>query len=282
MFLVVIDALSKWPEVSVMHTTANNTIDALHSLFARFGLPEQVVSDNGPQFVSDEISQFLNLNGINNIRSAPYHPSSNGLAERFIQTMKQALKASEAGRKSLPQRLAQFIFEYRASPHATTSSSPNQLFLGRQMRTRFDLLHPSVNSQVLAKQESQKLHHDLRSKSRDFAPDQHMMVRDYHLNANKWTRGKIINQLGPVTYEVETEGKIVKWHVDQLRSLPEVSPELDTGTTDPVEDNFVYPSSVEQKPNDGNPGPSESRYPQRGPLIDSTTDIIFKLSGEEM
>ena len=54
MFLVVIDAHLKWPEVSVMHsTTANNTIDALRSLFACFGFPEQVVSDNGPQFVSD-------------------------------------------------------------------------------------------------------------------------------------------------------------------------------------------------------------------------------------
>lgn len=176
--------------------------------------------------------------------------------------MKRALKASETGGKSLPQCLAQFLFEYRASPHATTSSSPSQLFFGRQIRTRFDLLRPSVNSQVLAKQASQKLHHDLRSKSRDFAPGQQVMVRDYHLNTNKWTRGKIINQLGPVTYEVETEGKIVKRHADQLRSLPEVSPEFDTGTTDPVEDNFVYPSPVEQKPNDGDPGPSESRYPQ--------------------
>ena len=188
--------------------------------------------------------------------------------------MKRALKASEAGGKLLSQCLAQFLFEYRASPHATTSSSPSQLFLGRQMRTRFDLLRPSVNFQVLAKQASQKLHHDLRSRLCNFAPGQHVMVLDYHLNANKWTRGKIINRLGPVTYEVETEGKIVKRHVDQL----------DTGTTDPVEDNFVYPSPVEQKPNDGNPGPSESRTLNEidSPLIDSTTDIIFDLSREEM
>ena len=89
MLFVLVDAHSKWPEVAIMSsTTSASTIEVLRSLFARYGLPEQVVSDNGPQFTSDEFAQFLKLNGVKHIRSAPYHPASNGQVERFIQTLK--------------------------------------------------------------------------------------------------------------------------------------------------------------------------------------------------
>ncbi len=82
MFLVVVDAHSKWPEVIQMSsTTSQNTIEALQALFARYGLPEQIVSDNGAQFTSQEFSDFVQANGIKHIRSAPYHPSTNGQAE---------------------------------------------------------------------------------------------------------------------------------------------------------------------------------------------------------
>ena len=60
MFLIVIDAFSKWPEVVVMNsTTTAKTIDELRVLFSRWGLPEQIVSDNGPQFKSEEFEFFL-------------------------------------------------------------------------------------------------------------------------------------------------------------------------------------------------------------------------------
>ena len=75
------------------NTTATVTIKELRQLFAAQGLPEQVVSDNGPQFASSEFSLFLKSNGVKHIRCAPYHPSSNGAVERFIQTFKKAMKA---------------------------------------------------------------------------------------------------------------------------------------------------------------------------------------------
>ena len=88
MFLV---AHSKWPEVIQMSsTTSQNTIKALQALFARYGLPEQIVSDNGAQFTSQEFSDFVQANGIRHIRSAPY-----GQPERFVQTFKRAMKAGE-------------------------------------------------------------------------------------------------------------------------------------------------------------------------------------------
>ena len=94
MFLVVVDAHSKWPEVvSVSSTTSSSTIEVLSDLFARFGIPEQIVSDNGAQFVSEEFQAFVRSNGILHLTSAPYHPATNGLAERAVQTFKQALRS---------------------------------------------------------------------------------------------------------------------------------------------------------------------------------------------
>ena len=84
-FFIVVDAHSKWPEVFEMtSTTAAKTIGVLRHLFLSHGLPEQVVSDNGPQFISEDFSTFMKSNAIKHIRCAPYHPSSNGAAERFV------------------------------------------------------------------------------------------------------------------------------------------------------------------------------------------------------
>ena len=81
MFLVVVDAHSKWPEVIQMpSTTSSKSIEALRNLFAKYSLPEQLVLDNGPQFASEEFADFMKANGIKHIRSAPYHPS----AKRFL------------------------------------------------------------------------------------------------------------------------------------------------------------------------------------------------------
>ena len=95
-FLVVVDAKSKWLEVIPMSsTTARATVDALRSLFAIHGLPEEIVSDNGPQFVAQEFKGFLRYNHVKQILSAPYHPAPNGEAERAVRTFKQAMKAAK-------------------------------------------------------------------------------------------------------------------------------------------------------------------------------------------
>nr|XP_055038341.1 uncharacterized protein K02A2.6-like [Misgurnus anguillicaudatus] len=164
MFLVLQDAHSKWPEVEVMKNTSSlKTVEALRSIFGRFGLPQQLVSDNGPQLVSEEFEVFLKVNGIQHIRSAPYHPSTNGLAERFVQTLKQALK-STLGKNSLKQRLNTFLLSYRNTPHATTRVSPAYAMFKRQLRTRLDLLKPRQTQQTV--QAQQNLQREQRSKAK--------------------------------------------------------------------------------------------------------------------
>ena len=81
-YLILEDAHSKWPEIHHMSTTTmTKTIQVLRSLFARYGIPEQLVSDNGPQFVSEEFGIFMKQNGVKDIKCSPYHPSSNSQAE---------------------------------------------------------------------------------------------------------------------------------------------------------------------------------------------------------
>ena len=107
MFLVAVDACSKWPKVRVLSsTTVSKTLNVLRDWFAHHSIPEHIVTDNGPQFIAEDFEIFTKQNRIKHTRSAPYHPSSNGLAERFIKSMKQSLKASENDGRSLTQRLS--------------------------------------------------------------------------------------------------------------------------------------------------------------------------------
>ncbi|XP_041379597.1 uncharacterized protein K02A2.6-like [Gigantopelta aegis] len=125
-FLVVIDAHSKWLEVVVVPSTSSiNTIRVLRTMFATHGLPEVVVTDNGTAFTSGEFQEFLKKNGIQHLRSAPYHPSSNGLAERGVQILKEGLKKITNG--DIETRLARLLYHYRITPHSTTGVSPAEL-----------------------------------------------------------------------------------------------------------------------------------------------------------
>lgn len=111
MFLIVVDSNLKWLEVEVMSTvTSESTIQKLREMFARYGVPQQIVNDNGPQFTSRVFSECMKKNGVKHTLVAPYHPRSNGQAERFVQTFKQYFKAERC--KSINQRLPRFIFSY--------------------------------------------------------------------------------------------------------------------------------------------------------------------------
>ena len=109
MFLVVIDAHSKWIDVEIVNSTsAVSTIVKLHSLFATHGIPEQLVSDNGSGFRSKEFKQFTTQNGIKHIFTSPYHPSSNGLAERAVQTFKSTIVKMDG---AIDIRLSRFLLK---------------------------------------------------------------------------------------------------------------------------------------------------------------------------
>ena len=143
------------------------TVEELQRIFATHGLPQQLVSDNGPQFVSQHFAEFLKINSIKHFKSAPYHLVTNGLAEHFIQMIKKALKASMS-EGTVSQKLVKFFLSYRTSPHATTKRPLCELLMGRPLHTRFDLLKLSRKSQVLDKQARQKATHDSHCNAQEF------------------------------------------------------------------------------------------------------------------
>lgn len=88
-FLVIVDAHSKWPEIYTMtSTTAKATTSKLNQLFSAYGIPKVLVSDNAAIFTGTDFKQFIEDNGIKHITCAPYHPASNGQAERYVYTLK--------------------------------------------------------------------------------------------------------------------------------------------------------------------------------------------------
>ncbi|XP_041962465.1 uncharacterized protein K02A2.6-like [Alosa sapidissima] len=243
MYLVAVDAHSKWPEVHIMDsTTASMTIQVLRGLFSRYGIPHILVSDNGPQFCAEEFSVFLKSNGVKHIRSAPYHPATNGLAERFVQTFKHALKASK-GITRVRQRLDAFLLTYRNTPHATTKETPAMLFLGRRLRSRLDFLKPSVAGAVHRSQDAQQQRRQRHSRARQFDVGEPVLVRDYRKGEEKWAQGVVIEKTGPVSYKVNVGSPGVwKRHVDQMLTRPEPEPQQTAGNL-PVIPQVLLPQS---------------------------------------
>ena len=270
MFFVVVDAHSKWPEVVQMSTTTTAaTLKALRDMFAQHGLPEQMVSDNGPQFVSDEFATFAKKNGIRHIRCAPYHPASNGLAERFVQTFKWAMKASHNDGRSPSHRLAEFLMTYRATPHATTGVSPATLFLHRKIRTRFDLLRPDTQRNVHVKQATQKTHHDKQASLRQLQVGQPVMAKDFRHGT--WQPGVITSIKGPLSYVVTLgDGRVWNRHVDHVRkrelpTTPRSNQTPDKTAQIPESDDDFHGSFADIPTDAGHPPPQPMarHYPVR-------------------
>ncbi|XP_041453560.1 uncharacterized protein K02A2.6-like [Lytechinus variegatus] len=244
-YLVVTDAYSKWPEVIMMSsTTSAATISALRDLFSKYGIPLQLVSDNGPQFVSEEFEDFLRRNGVKHVKVAPYHAASNGAAERMVQSFKRSLSASKAQGRSLQKCLDSFLLTYRSTKHATTGQTPASLFLGRELRTRLSLVRPSTEDKVINKQSDQKLHHDKQHGLREFFPGDRVLVKDFRQDETWWS-GTIAERRAPKSYVVILEdGRVWKRHVDQLRSECKVSMDDTTRTQVPTPSAPVNPTET--------------------------------------
>ena len=177
MFLLIMDAHSRWMEIHVTNTASSMaTIELLRRSFATLGLPEVVVSDNGTAFTSLEFTEFMKRNGIRHVRTPPYHPASNGLVERAVQTFKEGFKRLQKG--SINTRVTRFLFKYRLTPHSSTGLSPAELMFGRKLRSQLDQIKPSLQRQAHKSQDQQRKSHDKRSKARSFTQDEQVSVKN--------------------------------------------------------------------------------------------------------
>ena len=126
-YLVMVDYYSRWIEVlHVRSTTTAACVAKMKDVFARFGFPEEIVSDNGPQFASSEFRSFVESNRITHTTSSPFLPNANGEAERAVQTAKRIFRQRDPW-------LALMI--YRDTVISATGHSPTQLLIGRHVKT---------------------------------------------------------------------------------------------------------------------------------------------------
>jgi hypothetical protein len=229
--LLVIDSHSKWVEVfRVSSTAASVTIAKLRTLFATHGLPQTVVSDNGTGFTSTEFAEFLTKNGIKHVLSPAYHPSSNGLAERAVQTVKNGLKKQQSG--NIQCKIDRFLFKYRSTPQSTTGVSPAELLLGRRPRHRLDQIRPSIESKVFGKQQDQANRKDSKS-VRVFHPGDAVYVLPKG-PGSPWITGFVVKHDGQNVLIVREDGTQLSRHVDHVTRRYNCTPKLaETSTNIP-------------------------------------------------
>ncbi|XP_055529473.1 uncharacterized protein K02A2.6-like [Wyeomyia smithii] len=213
-FLLVVDSFTKWPEiVQTSHITTTATIKILRSLFARMGMPELLVSDIGTQFTSAMFGKFCSMNGIEHTTTAPFHPQSNGQAERFVDTFKRGIKKIREGEGPIQEALDLFLLKYRSTPNPAVVGgvSPSEAMFGRRIRTNLELLRPPTDRQQAEQEEDQQ-------KPRSFNKKDPVYVKVYNRNSWSWVPGTIVEQIGGVMYNVRTEKRrLVRSHVNQLR-----------------------------------------------------------------
>ena len=131
--LVVIDDFSRFPEVEVVHSTSAKTvIPKLDRIFAAYGIPKVVKTDNGPLFNGYDFTQFSKYLGFKHRKVTPLWPEANGEVERFMRTLGKMLRTT----KDWKQNMYQFLRNYRATPHCTTGIAPATVLFGRPIRIK--------------------------------------------------------------------------------------------------------------------------------------------------
>ena len=218
-WLVVVDSYSKFPEIIDMghNTKTEATIRELRKLFAVYGLPRLVVSDRGPQLVSNEMEDFLESNGIDHVSVPPATPYCNGLAERMVQTFKKALKKMQATDSDYNKNLAAWLLTYRNTPHSVSKQCPSALMFGRLTRTRLSLLYPC--KPLYPKQEQEVVEQGL---FREFKVGEPVYYKD--VRKQSWHIGTVQARQGSKVYRILGENGVVDKHVDQLKVRHTIQP----------------------------------------------------------
>ena len=195
--------------------TSAQTIETLRSVLAIHGLPRVIVTESGSSFKSEEFKTFVRKNGTKHVTSAPYHPSTNGQAERTVQTLKRGLKCTPGN--SVQEKLTRFLFNYRIMPHTTTGVPPCEMLMNSRLRSRLDLFNPDVSGKVESRQAKQKELCDQRS-VRQFTENYQVYVQDFTTRKPKRVPGTVVKVTGLLSYMIKLQDvTIVRRHVDHVR-----------------------------------------------------------------
>ena len=188
-----------------MHSTVScSTIEILRNLFFCFGFWEKVITDNGRNFINTGFDKFLRQNGIKHYTPAPYHPTSDGPAERAVETVKHGLKKSY-----LVHWLKKSLSFYSATKlhHMHNRDFLNWTVNGRIPHSQLDLLKLDLLNRVRTTQNNQKpVHdkHDTHAVSRSYRKGEAVYVRNFG-HGPEWLAGYILDNTGSLFWNIDLQ-----------------------------------------------------------------------------
>ena len=226
-YLIVVDYFTNWWEFDRLHkTTSRAVIDKLKCHFTRFGIPSILVSDNGPQFISDEFNNFVNTWDIEHRTSSPGHQQANGLAEASVKSAKRLMKKTRDSGKDLMLAL----LEYRNVPSQDVGTSPTQRMFGRMTRT---LLPVRLEKLTNAESETVKANRRLRDMRKEWYYDKNakeleplvegqiVRMRPMTTNNEHWRKAVVKRRYDERSYEIESDGMTYRRNRVDLRATLE-------------------------------------------------------------
>ena len=193
--LVVIDKRTRYPEVEMVHSTATSlTKEKLKKIFATYGTPIQLESDNGPPFNSKEFAEFASQEGFKHHRVTPLHPRANGEAENFMKLINKTEQRAHVQGRPIKLAMQEMLTGYRSTPHPATGVSPYVGMMNRQVRTKLDYLPritPTVDDKAVNERDRQykeKIKQkatNRNTKEHNFQINDHVLLQQR--KRNKWT-----------------------------------------------------------------------------------------------
>ncbi len=230
-YLIIADYNTKFFEISELpNTLATTVISHTKNVFARFGIPKSVISDNGPQFASQEYKLFSQQWDFIHNTSSPEYPQSNGFIERTIQTVKRSLKKAMVN--SEDPALA--LLALRTTP-AKDNTSPAQKLMGRALRTNLpSIKYPLKISKPTTFSKTTTAHYNANAQNLPaLHPGDNVRLRD----GRNWSRkGKVVvSDQNPRSYHVRTEaGNVLRQnrrHLIKIKQAPPSKPSKPTSAT---------------------------------------------------
>jgi len=228
-YMITVDHYSDFWELDCItgDTRAEVVVDNTKRHFARHGVPDTVITDNGPQFVAHDYATFAREWEFHHVTSSPYHSQANGKAEATVKIAKRLIKKTKANNQDL--YLA--ILEWRNTPSDSgTRSSPVQKLMSRRTNTLLPtpegLLQPStvhgVPEEIKIRKQKAKLQYDKGTKPLpELEIGQPVRIQPNKYNS-QWTLGQCIDKVGPRSYLVQNEdGQMFRRNRKFLRTTQE-------------------------------------------------------------
>ncbi|KII71580.1 Gag-Pro-Pol polyprotein [Thelohanellus kitauei] len=241
------------------------------------GIPLQIVSDNGPQFISSEFRLFCRRNCIKHIKSTPYHSRTNGLAERTIRTIKERYFRSKDV-KEIDERLIKVLQAYRNTIHSSTQRTPAEVIFNFPVRNVLDNVRPSIANNAYISMSKQRNYKNIHCTLREFNINEPVWV--YNTLTKKFEHGIVVKRTGYLSYLVKIGERILRKHADHLR-LSQYPPKNQVNRN---EDSYITfrddPIPITTQIHNPTPEPSEI-IPRRSERLKYKQKVCYRESSDE-